>query len=191
MNTTIKLAAIVLLSASSAFAKDSKFVIKCVIGDLALPPVLAEASQQVVLRSVREVRFPTEWDLPNLPRESADSDGVKELIPVSPVTPLTFEMVESGWIIKCTAERIEGGLIRVVGIATFTDLDFKQAVHGEHSGPIYHKKILMTENKGPSAIVHSSSTHFQVFALPGKQYKFKVARLNKNVPLTLTCDYKQ
>jgi len=192
MNTTLKVVFVTALLATSAIAKDQDVVIKCAIGKgtsaFALPVASTQPNREVTLRATREFRYPSKWDLP---QESTNSEGAKIILPVK---ALEFERVEAGWIIECSTEKIEGGLIRVTGVATFTEPELRQAVHGEQSRPIYaqgDRKVLLTENKGESAVVRSSSTRFQVFALPGKQYEFNVAKLDKTIPLTLTCSYQK
>jgi len=189
MNTTLKTVFLIVLLATSAIAKDQDIVINCTIGKgasaLTFPATSTQPKREVTLRATKEFLYPTKWELP---QESTNSEGAKI---ITPVTPLEFERAETGWIVKCSTERLEGGMIRITGVATFTEPELRQAVHGEQSRPIYaqgDRKMLLTENKGESAIFRSSSTHFQVFAQPGKQYDFNVAKLDKAVPLTLTCN---
>lgn len=192
MNSAIKLTILLLLFASTGFAEDKSFAIKFSIGKgsdaLSLPEVFAKPTGNVIIQQIREFRFPSKWELPN---ESVNAERQKYIVPV---TPLEFEQVNAGWTIECKGEEIEGGLIRLTGVATYVEPELKQAVHGERSAPIYAsepKKILLTENKGESAIVRSSATHFQVFAALSKEYEFDVAKLDRSIPLRVTCNYKQ
>ena len=156
---------------SAAIAKDKdiikiQFVIDRGKDMISSPSISVESGRKVTVEIAREVQFPTEWDLP---REETNLPETKKII--SPVTPLEFQHAKSGLIIECCADRTEKGMIRVAGVVTFSDVELRQAVHGEQSGPIYSKdkSVLLSANKAKSGVVRSSSTYFQVFALPGKK----------------------
>jgi hypothetical protein len=192
MNSTIKHVVLILCFASSLYAEAPQIAIKCSIGKdskaLSLAEAVAQQNSAVQIKIVEELRFPIKW---SLPKKFNNSEGE---IGYTTSGPLEFDRVDSGWTINCRAESIEGGLIRVSGTVTFTEPEFKQAVFGEHSSPVKltdGKTTVTVPNESLSAIVHSSSTPFQVFALPGKTYEFKVARLNKTVPFIIECNLEK
>jgi len=180
------------LMLSSLLAKDRDIVIKCTIDKgkdiFSFPSTATIQGKEVTLKATRDLHVPSQWALPE---ESVNSEGQTIMMPV---TPTAFETVDAGWIIHCRPEEMDKGLIRLSGVITFSQPELAQAVHGEYAGPIFskaNKEILLTENKAESAITLSSTTRFQLFAEPGKQYKFSVRKLNKTVPIVLNCDFKK
>ncbi len=115
MNSANKLTILLLLLASTGFAEDKSVTIKFSIGEgsdaLTLPEATAKPTGNAIFQQIREFPFPSKWELPS---ESENSEGQKYLVPV---TPMEFEQVNVGWTIECKSEEIEGGLIRLTGVA--------------------------------------------------------------------------
>lgn len=168
-------------------AASENLVVRCVIGkgseEVPMAAVVA-LKRTTTVEVVKEVRFPKEWALPI---ETKPAEGEKV---VTPVTPLSFDTMKSGWVVKFSADRV-GELIRLSGEATFAEPEFTRGVYGEQSGPVYStgdKPILLTENKSRTVAVQSSTTPFQIFATPGKTYELKVKQLGKWLPCFISVD---
>lgn len=163
---------------SSPLANGSDFFIKYVIGkgkgSTAFPVLSVPGNGVATAQMNVPLNFVTKWDLPG---KGKTPDGIKMALPP---TPKEFRTAKSGWIIECKAEPMEGGLVRITGMATYSEPERTQGVYGEHSWP-----------KADSFVMHSSATPFQVFALPGKPYMIEVKALNKTMPLNLTCSYQK
>lgn len=163
-------------------------VVRCVIGKG--KEAVSFSTTFIVNRSstmevVKEIRYPVEWEPPMQYRAKDDAMPV-----VVPVTPTIFETVKHGWVVKFSGDLV-GGAVRLIGTATFAEPEFTKGVFGEASGRLYaaNKRLfLLTENESQTVAVQSSTTPFQVFALPGKTYELKVKQLDKWVPCTISCE---
>lgn len=145
----------------------------------------SQEGQQQTLELTEELRYLTGWNPPELPP--------KPSLPVTPMSPTQFEVFHSGWVIQFTAEPVKEGLVRIIGRATCSTPETTQGVYGEHSGPIYaptDKTAILTPNVAETLITHTTSTPFQVFAIPGKSYVVKIKDSDKEMKLHVTCDYR-
>lgn len=184
MNTTRATLLLLAVTLIPVLAGEHDILVKCTIaGEKEMQ--FATTKTPVNVSQTDEVPFATEWDLP---KETTNSEGHAIVVPV---TPLAFERMNAGWELRCSAVTV-GDLIRLTGTATFTEAEFTKGVFGEKSGPIYSpekKKVMLTPNESKTASVLSSTSHFQLFAIPGKEYEIKVRRLNKWVTCRITCDF--
>jgi hypothetical protein len=182
----MKIPAILILSSiiaiSSVKGEGIKIDMRIKLGGdiVALPTRIVSENTPFTIRATRELRYPTRWDLPQKRGEI-----------VVPVTPAAFRKTDLGVTFTCLADSTDG-LIRLSGTAVFTDFErMVQSVYGENSKPIRSRdgKVLLTENKGMAPTTVSSTSQFQVFAIPGKKYEFKIKRLNKWIPCFVTCSF--
>lgn len=176
----------------SAVAKQREVTLKCIVGkgkdSLALPAVSTPLDKKATIQMTRELHVPVLW---SPPVQSVGSKGTESFLPA---TPLEFEKVHPGLVIQCRVDETKEGLLRISGTATYSEVELAPALHGEKSGPLYSsqgKKAMLTPNKADSSVVLSSATRFQLFAMPGKTYEFKIRRFNRKIPIRLTCDYKK
>jgi len=182
---TPSLIALLLVALSFPALAERPILIKCVVGSGKDALVFGPSKSPMEASATKEQRYASSFDLPKLEKNSEGQQIV------FPITPLSFEVIPTGWSMQCAAEPL-GDLIRLNGAITYTEPELTQAVFGEHSGRIYapgKKKVLLSENVSRTATVHSSSSPFQVFAVPGKEYEFKIRRLNKWVPCRISCVY--
>lgn len=185
MKTPHLVLAILACAPLTAFAEQREIVIKCVIGKGNDSLVLGPSKSPMKAAATKEIHFATEWDLP---KKIKNAEGYTTY---QPLTPLAFETANAGWQVQCVADTV-GNLIRVTGSAAFSEPELTQAVFGEQSGPIYSpekKNVLLTPNVSKTVSLHSSNTPFQVFLTPGKEYTFKIRRLDKWIPCKITCTY--
>lgn len=134
------------------------------------------------VRIVRDFYNPTRWNPPKV------NDRI-----FSPVTPEQFEKTNIGITMDCAADSIDG-LIRLTGKATVADFqELVQSLYGEHSKPVKDPtgKLLLSENKAQAITTVSTTSNFQVFAKPGKQYKFRIKHLKKWILCRVVCSYVQ
>jgi hypothetical protein len=125
---------------------------------------------QAVLECIREFRFPTAFDLPQAaPRGSNDS--------IVPMTPTSFETVNTGWTIRLSARR-EGKLIALYGVAEYVEFEgFLRGGYGPIAQPIYSESgDLITPNKIDQPKFQTTTTRFHLFAVPGEPYEVKLHR---------------
>lgn len=187
MKTPCTIAALLLAVTLSALAAPEDIAIKCSIGTGKDSIVFGPAKSPIEKSNTTEIRFAKTWEKPRLVR---NPEG--QLI-VQPLTPLAFEAANSGWEIKCSAEPA-GDLIRLTGSITYSKPELTQGVFGEQSQPIYSpekKGLLLSENVSRTVTMHSSTSPFQLFAKPGKEYEIKIRQLGKWVRCRITCDYPQ
>lgn len=168
----------------SAFA-ERPILIKCVIGSGKDARVFGPSKSPLDASATKEQRYASSWNLPKL-AENAEGQPI-----IQPITPSSFEVVQSGWSMHCAAKPT-GDLIRLNGTITYSEPELTQAVFGEQSGRLYargKKNVLLSENVSRTATMHSSSAPFQVFAVPGKEYEFRIRRLNGWIPCRISCVY--
>jgi len=182
MKTPATLILSALIAVSSVKGKDIKIDMHMKLGGdtVALPTKIVSDNTPFTIEAIRELRYPIRWDLP-------EKDGDR----VIPITPSAFGKTDLGITFTCLADSTDG-LIRLSGTAVFTDFEkMVQSVYGENSKPIKSAdgKVLLTENKGTTATTVSSTSQFQIFAIPGRTYEFKIKRLNKWIPCLVTCSF--
>ena len=179
----------VLLSTPFAHSAEVKAVsAKYVIGKgkNALPfPLVASPlhTESVTRTATREILFPTKWVLPS----KKEMEGNQIIVPL---IPTDFEKEPVGWAVRWSADMADG-LILLTGVVEFTDMIPTKGVYGEQSGPVYSggkPRVLLTKNVTKTMGTSKTATPFQINALPGKTYEIKVKRLDKWVPVSVTCE---
>lgn len=110
----------------------------------------------------QETIFPTEF-LPPQPARSSDP------IAITPSTPTNFETIHTGWTVRLSAKPF-GKLVAVSGSANFVEASSVPAGYGEVAAPVYADRgdVVITPNAMSMAKVQTTTTHFQVFAVPGE-----------------------
>lgn len=168
-----------------AFAELRDIAIKCSVGTGKEALIFGPAKAPMKASTAKEIRFATMWDLP---RQTRNFEGLPI---IQPLTPLAFETAAPGWEIRCAAEPV-GNLIRLTGVIAYSEPELTQGVFGEQSKPIFtpDRKTLLTENVSKTVTLHTSSSPFQLFAVPGKEYEIKIRQLDKWVRCRITCDYE-
>lgn len=123
----------------------------------------------------RELIFPTEFDPPQ-----AAANGAPV---VTPTTPTAFGSVNSGWTVRLTAKP-HGRLVAVYGVAEYVEAEFVNGGYGEVAGPIHTAQgRVITPNKLQQPKLETTTTRFNVFALPGESYEvtfYRGARAEKH-----------
>jgi hypothetical protein len=156
----------------AATAKGYKIEISA-LGSATLPAAKLAGEVQ----SIREYRFPTEFE----PPQAATND-----VPVVPTTPTAFETVNTGWTVRLTAKP-RGKLIAVYGVADYVEAEIVPGGYGAIAGPIHNDRgQLVTPNKLDQPKVQTTTTRFHIFALPGEPYEVTLFRGNKREKHTVT-----
>ena len=132
--------------------------------------------QQGTLESIREFRYPTQFE----PPKSSGGDQV------SPMTPTEFETVFTGWTVRLSATP-HGRLVAIAGVADYVTAQLRQGGYGPVNGPIYtNAGALLSPNKLEQPEVQTTSTHFHIFAVPGESYEVTFYRGNASEKHTVT-----
>jgi len=187
MKTPCTIAALLLAATLSALAGAGDISIKCSIGTGKDTIVFGPGESPMEKSNTTKILFARTWEKPQLVRNPEGQ------LTVQPLTPQAFETANSGWDIKCSAEPV-GDLIRLIGSITYSEPELTQGVFGERSQPIYSsakKGLLLSENVSRTVTMHSSTSPFQLFAKPGKEYEIKIRKLGKWVRCRIVCDYPQ
>lgn len=172
-------------------AAEPRIAIDCTLGKKGreqahFPTVTTTSSAKpVIFKLGWDQLYTTKWARPSYPGNPTQS-------PVTFPLPQEVQVQHIGVKIECRAELLPDNLIRLTGTATYSESESVPALHGEYSGPIRDpdtKKVL-TPNITNSPVLHTSTTPFQLFARPGQPYTFPIAKLKKQIPLTITCTLK-
>lgn len=146
------------------------------IGSFTLPAAKPEGVMQVG----RELRFPTEFEPPQ-----AAANGAPAIIPT---TPTAFELVNTGWTVRLVA-KAQGRMISVYGIADYVEAEMVPGGYGAAAGPIYNEKgEVLTPNKLDQPKVQTTTTRFNIFAVPGGSYEvtfYRGAKAEKHMVTVL------
>lgn len=125
------------------------------LGSTTIPS--ANASGEI--KATREQILPTQFDPPQ-----AAANGAPV---VMPTTPRAFEVVNTGWTVRLTAKPA-GQLIAIYGIADYAEMEMVPGGHGATAGPIRTGKgELITANKLELPKLQTTTTRFNIFAVPG------------------------
>lgn len=151
-----------------------------------LGSIVVQSNSSATISSCKNFFSPTEFDKPEMIR---GKDGSVTCIPIF---PKQFQQSNLGWKLTYKVSE-QNGIIVLVGTAVYSEASLANAVYGEFSGPIYEtvkgKKVKMSENIARSGALDTSTTHFQLFAKPGKSYTVQLKKINVWVPATITCDF--
>jgi general secretion pathway protein D len=157
------------------------------------PPVTTNPGQTASLELVRDFRYPTDFNLPNAPKEKVAKARLenKGAFPVTPATPKEFANRPTGVQLTITP-RFEGGLVVLKGELTVTEFDgFTQAVGEVVGRPIINSKeqpFILTANITQAPMMREAHTPIFVTALPGKTYTMKVAGAHDTMLVDFTCE---
>ena len=144
------------------------------IGSIKVGP----AKFQMQMEAGRALSFPTEFDPPRPAGEN--------LAYAVPVSPRAFETVNTGWTVRLSGKP-HGQLIEITGAADYTEAESLPGGYGEVAGPIYNARgETVTINKLQQPRLQTTTTHFHVFALPGKSYEILLYRGRKAEKHTVT-----
>ena len=71
-----------------------------------------------------------------------------------------------------------GKLVEVSGVANFVEAGSVPAGYGEVAAPVYtdHSDVVITPNAMNMAKVQTTTTQFQIFAIPGRIYEVTLHR---------------
>jgi hypothetical protein len=138
-----------------------------------VPVQVRPEANQTTVESIREVRFPTEFDPPEVPRDlAAAANPATGVVPITPTTPRAFETIHAGWTLTLNTVA-KGKLVEIYGVADFTDLQLIPSSYGALAGPIYadqDKGAMITRNKLELPCSQTTTTRFHLFAVPGETY---------------------
>ncbi len=141
------------------------------LGSASLPAAKPEGE----IQSIREFRFPTEFEPPE-----AAANGAPV---ITPLTPTAFETVNTGWTIRLTAKpagrigKPAGKLVALYGVADFVAAELVRGGYGAIAGPIYTEQgEVITLNKLDQPKFQTTTTRFHIFALPGEPYAITLYR---------------
>jgi hypothetical protein len=133
------------------------------IGASTLPAAKPEGE----LFSGRELRFPTEFEPPQ---------AAKGVFGIVPTTPTAFETVNTGWTIRLSAKPY-GKVIAVYGVADYVQCEFVPGGYGAISGPVFTEEgEVLTPNKLDQPKLQTTTTRFNIFAVPGESYEVTLYR---------------
>lgn len=142
------------------------------LGSTTIPS--AQASGEI--KATREQILPTQFDAPQ-----AAANGAPV---VTPPPPRAFEVVNTGWTIRLTAKPA-GKLIAIYGIADYAEAEMVPGGHGATAGPIRTDDAkLITANKPELPKLQTTTTRFNIFAVPGASNEvtlFRGARPEKHM----------
>ncbi len=133
--------------------------------------VLPAGEPKGQIESGRDLIFPTAFDPPQ-----AAANGAPVL---TPTTPTEFETLTTGWTIRLSAKP-QGKLITVYGVADYVQAELVPGGYGAIAGPIYDEQGgVITPNKLDQPRLQTTTTRFNVFAVPGESYEVLLYRGNK------------
>ena len=134
------------------------------LGSSTLPAAKPEGE----IQSIRELRFPTEFEPPQ-----AAANGAPV---ITPTTPTAFEQVNTGWTVHLTAKP-QGKLITVYGVADYVEAELVPGGYGAIAAPIYTEQgDVITPNKLDQPKLQTTTTRFNIFAMPGESYEVTLYR---------------
>jgi hypothetical protein len=109
--------------------------------------------------------------------------------------PSAFDKQKVGWQIHYVVERGDKYVV-LHGRATYTAIAMlPHGVYGEESGPItaqiakggQTQTVVLADNQTRNASFQSTTTNFQIFALPGKTYTVQLQHGTETVDAAVTC----
>jgi hypothetical protein len=132
------------------------------------------------MEHIRELIFPNEFDLPKV--------AANETPAVIPTTPAAFETINTGWTIRLTAKP-QGKLVTVYGVADYVEAELVPGGYGAIAGPIHNEQgAVISMNKLEQPRVKTTTTRFNLFAMPGESYEVTLYRGTKSEKHTVTVE---
>ena len=130
------------------------------LGQTVLPSTKPEG--QITL--LHEAVFPTDFSPPQ-PVHAAES------LAVVPSIPTKFEPLDTGWTVRLKVKPL-GKLFSLSAVADYVEANLVPAGYGAVAGPIYadQSETMLSRNMMNMARVQTTTTRFQIFALPGEAY---------------------
>ena len=89
---------------------------------------------------------------------------------IEPSAPTNFEKINTGWTIRLNAKPL-GKLVAVSGVADYAEATAVPGGYGAVAGPVYDGETMVTPNVMKMSKVQTTTTRFQVFAVPGESYE--------------------
>jgi hypothetical protein len=136
--------------------------------------ILPVEKPQAVLECVREFRFPSTF---TPPKAVAGRDPAFE-----PTWPQEFETVNTGWTIRLSAKQ-HSKVVALAGVADYVEAEMPAigtGGYGTLGAPIYSEAgQLLSPNVVNQPKVETTTTRFQIFALPGETYDVTLFRGTK------------
>ena len=136
------------------------------LGQITLPSTTPEG--QIAL--FQEAVFPTDFDPPQPIRAGG-------FLAVTPIVLTKFDKLETGWTVRLKVKP-QGKLLSVSGVADCVEANLVPAGYGAVAGPIYvdQSDTVLTKNIMNMAKVQTTTTRFQIFAVPGEAYDVTLYR---------------
>jgi hypothetical protein len=130
--------------------------------------VLPADKPQAVMECIRELRFPSAFTPPK---------AVANRVPAfEPTWPAEFDVVNTGWTIRLSAKQ-HGRVVAVSGVADYAEAEMLTRGYGPLAAPIYTEAgQLLSPNVLHQPKVQTTSTRFQIFAVPGETYDVTLYR---------------
>ena len=126
---------------------------------------------QAVLECIRELRFPSAF---TPPKTIANRDPAFE-----PTRPADFDVVNTGWTIRFSAKQ-HGRVVAIAGVADYVEADMPEigtGAYGPLGAPIRAESgELLSPNVVHQPKVQTTTTRFQIFAVPGETYEVTLYR---------------
>ncbi len=116
------------------------------------------------MEMVREFPFPTEYAPPQPATPGSP-------VSVVPSTPTNFDRINVGWHVRLSVKP-HGKLVAVAGTVDYVEAELLPSGYGEATGPIYadHADVTLTPNGINQPRSQTTTTRFQLFAVPGEAY---------------------
>ena len=133
--------------------------------------LLPRDKPEAVLECIRELRFPSAFTPPRavVGREPA----------FEPTWPAEFDKVNTGWTIRFSAKQ-HGKVIALAGVADYIRADMPKigtGAYGSLGAPIRAESgELLSPNVAHQPKVQTTTTRFQIFAVPGETYEVTLYR---------------
>ncbi|MDB6155209.1 MAG: hypothetical protein JWL90_3662 [Chthoniobacteraceae bacterium] len=136
--------------------------------------ILPAGKPQAVLECIRELRFPSAFTPPK--RVANREPGF------DPTLPTEFDTVNTGWTIRFSAKQ-HGKVIALAGVADYVEGEMPKMGNGGYGplgAPIYDEAgKLLSPNVLHQPRIQTTTTRFQIFALPGETYEVTLYRGDK------------
>ncbi len=127
--------------------------------------VLSADKSEGQVEMIREFLYPTAFN----PPQSAPAGSATVLVPS---TPTDFGKINVGWTVRFHAQP-HGKLVSIFGVADYVEASLVPGGYGAVAGPIYedYGAVVLTPNVINEPKSQTTTTRFQLFALPGESYE--------------------
>jgi len=117
------------------------------------------------LELIREYHYPVKFDPPQVSKNSEHQTIV------IPATPNAFAQINVGWTVHLKAWQV-GKVVMLSASADYVDVKPVKAGYGELAGEVKmeNRDVTLTPNVMNQPLQHTTSSRFQLSALPGKTY---------------------